>query len=471
MPKIKVVCTIGPASRSSDILRQLILAGMNVARLNFSHGSHPEHAAVISNVRRLSAELNQPVAILQDLTGPKIRVGNIAAGTVTLEPGSIFTLTRRRVPGDAAQVSLNSPGIFRDVRRGDTLLLGDGAVELEARKVSKDEIRCRVVVGGRLSSHKGIHFPHRSIKTFGLTQKDKADLAFGLKQGVDYVALSFVREAEDLQRAKRFIQKHDHDVPLVAKIEKHEALANMEEIIPHAAAVMVARGDLGVEISLENVPRVQKNLIERCNSAGKPVITATQMLLSMVQSPRPTRAEVTDVANAILDGTDAVMLSEETAIGRYPVEAVKMMARIAEETEPTIPYSSWAKKWDQLTGLPVAEAVAAAACNLADRIQAAAIITFTHSGSTARLVAKYRPGRPILAPTPLPETYRQLALVWGVVPLLSRRMTNTDAVIRHVFATALESGIVQRGQKVVITAGLPLGVPGTTNLIKAETLK
>ncbi len=470
MPKIKIVCTIGPASRSSEVLRQLILAGMNVARLNFSHGLHSEHAATISNIRRLSAELTRPVAILQDLTGPKIRIGKIAVGPVTLEPGSLFTLTRRQIPGDASGVTLSSPGIFRDVRRGDTLLLSDGAVELEVLKVREEEIRCRVVVGGQLSSHKGIHFPHRSIHVPSLTEKDKSDLAFGLRQGVDYVALSFVREAADMRRAGRLIEKHGRAVPLIAKIEKHEALANIDDIIPHAAAVMVARGDLGVEISLENVPRVQKDLIERCNSAGKPVITATQMLLSMVQSPRPTRAEVTDVANAILDGTDAVMLSEETAIGSFPVEAVKMMARIAAETEPTFPFSTWAQKWNR-EGMPLDEAVASSACDLAERIQAAAIITFTHSGGTARLVAKYRPGRPILAPTPLSETYRRLALVWGVVPLLSRKMTNTDGMIRHVFAKALESGIVKRGQKVVITAGVPMGVPGTTNLIKAETLK
>ncbi len=469
MPKIKIVCTIGPASRSSDVLRQLILAGMNVARLNFSHGSHSEHAATISKIRRLSAELGRPVAVLQDLTGPKIRIGNIAAGTITLEPRSLFTLSRRQIPGDASGVTLNFPGVYRDVRRGDTLLLSDGAVELQVLRVKEDEIRCRVVVGGQLSSRKGIHFPHRSIKTASLTEKDKTDLAFGLKQGVDYVALSFVREAEDMQKAKRFIEKSGHDVPLVAKIEKHEALANIEEIIPHAAAVMVARGDLGVEISLENVARVQKRLIERCNSAGKPVITATQMLLSMVQSPRPTRAEVTDVANAILDGTDAVMLSEETAIGTYPLEAVKMMALIAAETEPTFPFASWGQKWDR-EGMPLDEAVASSACSLAESIQAAAIITFTYSGSTARLVAKYRPGRPILAPTPLPETYRRLALVWGVIPLLSGKMTNTDEMIRRVFVSALESKIVKRGQKVVITAGIPLGVPGTTNLIKAETL-
>jgi pyruvate kinase len=469
MPKIKIVCTIGPASRSSEVLRQLILAGMNVARLNFSHGSHSEHAATISILRRLSAELARPVAILQDLTGPKIRIGRIAAGAATLEPGSLFTLTRRQIPGDASGVTLSYPGIFRAVRRGDTLLLSDGTVELEVLKVREEEIRCRVVVGGQLSSHKGIHFPHRSILVPSLTEKDKADLAFGLRHGVDYVAISFVREAADMRKAKRFIEKRGRTVPLVAKIEKHEALANIDDIIPHAAAVMVARGDLGVEISLENVPRVQKSLIGRCNSAGKPVITATQMLLGMVQSPRPTRAEVTDVANAILDGTDAVMLSEETAIGRYPVEAVKMMARIASETEPTFPFSTWAQKWNR-EGMPLDEAVASSACDLAERIQAAAIITFTHSGGTAGLVAKYRPGRPILAPTPLPETYRRLALVWGVVPLLSRKMTNTDEMIRHVFAKALESGIVKRGQRVVITAGIPMGVPGTTNLIKAETL-
>ncbi|TFG54709.1 MAG: pyruvate kinase, partial [Candidatus Aminicenantes bacterium] len=313
MAKTKIVCTIGPASRSPRILKKLIQAGMNVARLNFSHGTHSEHLIVLRLIRGLSRELDRPVAVLQDLAGPKIRVGKIAAGTISLKPGALFTLTSRRVPGGTGQVSISYPHLPAEVRPGDALLLSDGALELVVLKTSTRDIVCRVVVGGPLVSHKGINLPSRSIKAPSLTRKDKVDLAFGIRHGVDYVALSFVRGAGDIAAARRFIQKRGADIPLVAKIEKHEALDHIDEIISAADAVMVARGDLGVETPLENIPQVQKMLIQKANRSGKPVITATQMLRSMVDGPRPTRAEVTDVANAVLDGTDAVMLSEETA--------------------------------------------------------------------------------------------------------------------------------------------------------------
>jgi len=471
MPKTKIVCTIGPASRSPETLAELIAAGMSVARLNFSHGSHSEHAAVISDLRRLSAELGRPVAILQDLGGPKIRVGPIAGGTVMLETGSPFTLTSRRVPGDAGEVSISYPALPRDVRRGDALLLADGAIELRVTGVTAQDIKCRVIVGGPLSSHKGINLPSRSLPLPGLTDKDERDLAFGIRQKVDYVALSFVRSAEDILRAKRLMAKRKCDIPLVAKIEKHEALDNIGEIIPLVEAVMVARGDLGVEIPLESVPGVQKWLISRTNASGKPVITATQMLRSMVENPRPTRAEVADVANAVLDGTDAVMLSEETAIGRYPVESVRMMARVAEDAERIFPHADWARRRRGDSGKSLSEAVAHSACNLADEIGAAAIISFTQSGLTARLVAKYRPGCPILALTPLPETQRRLSLVWGVTPVMASGLKTTDEMINRAFEAARKSGLAKRGQKVVITAGVPLGVPGKTNLVKAEVLR
>ncbi len=471
MPKTKIVCTIGPASRSPETLAELVAAGMSVARLNFSHGSHAEHAAAIFDLRRLSAALGRPVAILQDLAGPKIRVGRVAGGTVVLESGSPFTLTSRRVPGDAREVSISYPALPRDVRRGDALLLADGAIELRVARVTPQDIKCRVIVGGPLSSHKGINLPSRTLPLPGLTDKDERDLAFGIRQKVDYVALSFVRSAEDILRAKRFMTKRKCDIPVVAKIEKHEALDHFEEIIPLVEAVMVARGDLGVEIPLESVPGVQKWLISRTNASGKPVITATQMLRSMVENSRPTRAEVADVANAVLDGTDAVMLSEETAIGRHPVESVRMMARVAEDAEKIFPHADWARRRRGESGASLSEAVAHSACNLADEIGAAAIISFTQSGLTARLVAKYRPGCPVLALTPVPETQRRLSLVWGVTPVMATGLKTTDEMIDRAFEAARKSGLARRGQKVVITAGVPLGVAGKTNLIKAEVLR
>jgi len=469
--RTKIVCTIGPASWSPEVLERLIRAGMNVARLNFSHGTHSEHGEVITAIRRIAAQLDQPIAILQDLAGPKIRIGEIEAGSMTLESGSVFTLTARPVLGNEREVSITYPDLPKDVQPGDTLLLSDGALELEVLEATGQDIKCRVIIGGPLSSHKGINLPTRSIKAPSLTEKDRDDLTFGIEQEVDYVALSFVRSAADVLEAKRFMQERGSAIPVIAKVEKHEALNNIDEIIQVVDGVMVARGDLGVETPLERVPLVQKMLIEKSNRAGKPVITATQMLRSMVDNPRPTRAEVTDVANAILDGTDAVMLSEESAIGKYPEEAVKMMARIAEDAESGFPFDAWGQRFEAKSEKALPEAVSQAACKLAENINAAAIITFTQSGSTAQLVAKYRPRRPILAPTPLERTYRRLALIWGVVPILSEAMKNTDEMIDKAFAATLKSRLVERGQKVVITAGAPVGVPGTTNLIKAEVLK
>lgn len=471
MPRTKIVCTIGPASRSPEILEQLIQAGMNVARLNFSHGTQLEHLEVIEGIRRLAAKTGKPVAILQDLAGPKIRIGKIKAGAITLESGALFTLTNQQLLGNENKVSVNYPDLPKDVKPGDTLLLSDGALELEVLEKTDRDVRCRVIIGGSLSSFKGINLPARSIKAPSLTKKDKEDLAFGIEQEVDYVALSFVRSAADATVAKSFIEKRGSAIPIIAKIEKHEALENIDEIIHDVDGIMIARGDLGVETPLEKVPLVQKMLIQKSNQAGKPVITATQMLRSMVDSPRPTRAEVTDVANAILDGTDAVMLSEETATGKYPVKSVATMARIAEDAESGFPFETWINRLGSKTEKSLPEAVGCAACNLAESINASSIITFTQTGSTARLVAKYRPRRPVLAMTPLEKTYRRLGLIWGVVPFLSESMKNTDEMIDRAFKIALQSGLVKRGQRVVITAGVPVGIPGTTNLIKAEVLK
>ena len=340
MSKTKLVCTIGPASRSTDVLERLIAAGMNVARLNFSHGTHAEHGEVMAIIRHVANKRGKPVAILQDLSGPKIRIGQIGAGSVQIQSGSTLTLTTRQVPGDEHEISVTYPDLPRDVGLGDTLLLSDGLLELEVLETTTKDIKCKIQIGGLLTSHKGINVPASSIKTPAMTDKDREDLAFGIQQQVDYVALSFVRKASDVLEAKGFMEERGCDIPVIGKIEKHEALDNIDEIIEVVDGVMVARGDLWVETPIESGPLVQKLLIEKSNVVGKPVITATQMLHSMVDNPRPTRAEVTDVANAVLDGTDALMLSEETAVGKYPVEALAMMAKIAEHTESALPFDA-----------------------------------------------------------------------------------------------------------------------------------
>ncbi len=469
MIRTKIVCTIGPASRPPEILERLIRAGMNVARLNFSHGTHDEHGNVIRDVREIARRLDTSVAVLQDLAGPKIRTGSMAAGSVRLLEGSEFTLTTRPVDGNEREVSVTYKDLPGDVAPGDAIYLADGSLRLEVIEIDGADIRCKVIVGGSLSSHKGINLPGRTISAPNLTKKDEDDLRFGLEENVDYVALSFVLSADEIRNARRFMTGARGVAPIIAKIEKFEALDNLDAIIEEADVIMVARGDLGVEIPLEEVPRVQKRIIEMTNRAGKPVITATQMLKSMVDSPRPTRAEATDVANAILDGTDAVMLSEETTVGRYPVETVETMARIAAETERIFPFDAWASHYSASTALGTDEAVAYSACDMAKRIGAAAILTCTQSGSTTRLVAKYRPGRPIIALTPEEGTRRRLALVWGCLPLSMESGLSLEAIEKHATKLSLRTGMVKPGDHVVITAGLPLSEQGRTNLIKVST--
>ncbi|MFY9549836.1 MAG: pyruvate kinase, partial [Thermoanaerobaculia bacterium] len=382
--------------------------------------------------------------------------------------GALLTLTTRQVLGSRQEVSVAYPHLTKDVQPGDTLLLSDGDLQLEVIGTTKEDVRCRVITGGTLASRKGIHLPGRSVTAPTFTEKDRADVAFGLRHGVDYVALSFVRTAADVLEVRGMFREHASTVPLIAKIETQRALTNIDEIIETVDGVMVARGDLGVAIPLATVPRVQKMLIEKANRAGKPVITATHMLRSMQDSPRPTRAEVTDVANAVLDGTDAVMLSEETAIGRFPVEAVAMMAAIAADAESSFPFDAWIHRFE--TGGRLSDAVARAACTTAADVGAAAIVTYTQSGGTARRVSRYRPRAPILAPTPHAETSRQLALVWGVTPLRDQSQPAVDALIDGPIGAALAAARVQHGDPVVVTAGIPVGRPGTTNLIKVETL-
>ena len=444
------------------MLRELVDAGMDVARLNFSHGTREEHGAVLSTIREITSRTSRPVAVLADLAGIKIRAGAIAAGSAVLEPGATIVLTPRPVPGDEREISVSFPDLAGSVRPGDPLLLSDGDLELEVLQARGGDVLCRVRVGGVLLPHKGISLPSGTISAPALTQKDREDLAFGLARGVDYVALSFVRSAADVAEARRFARERGATIPFIAKIEKHEAIDAIEEIIAEVDGIMVARGDLGIETPLEHVPLLQKMLIEKSNGAGKPVITATQMLRSMVENPRPTRAEVADVVNAVLDGTDAVMLSEETAIGQYPVEAVRMMARIAADAEPAAPSRRAPRGASSVLSTPAA--VADAACRLAENIGAAAVVACTELGETARLVARFRPRPRILAPTPSEETFRRLALVWGVVPLRIAR--SADSTPEGTVRLARDAGLLSPGQSVVVTRGVPMGVPGSTNSIR-----
>jgi pyruvate kinase len=471
MPRTKTVYTIGPATASAAMLRELVSAGMDVARLNFSHGTHEEHGQVLKTLRELAAELERPIAVLQDLAGPKIRIGAIPGGPVELRAGDPYVLTTHEVPGDAHQASVTYRDLPQHIRKGDTILLSDGAPILTVEEVGDGDIRCRVKVGGPISSRKGLSLSDRSIPAPILTEKDRADLAFGISEGVDFLALSFVRTAADVEEVRSFVREAAADIPLIAKIEQREAVDHIDEILQASDGIIVARGDLGVETPLEKVPCVQKMIIAKANAAAKPVITATQMLRSMVENPLPTRAEVSDVANAVLDGSDAVMLSEETAVGAYPAAAATMMRKISASAEECLSFASWHTRDGVHAGLSSEEGIALAACRMAEQLGAGAIVTFTKSGSTTRLVAKYRPAAPILALTPDPETHRRLALVWGAVPLRTDLVEDPNEMERRAVDQALRSGLVEKGQKLVITGGLPLRVAGTTNLIKIADVK
>jgi pyruvate kinase len=466
--RTKIVCTIGPSSDSEEMIARLIAAGMSVARLNFSHGTPEYQRDLIRKIKRIRMALNKPVAILQDLQGPKIRIGIIEGDIVQLQPGGEFVLTSDDIAGDANRASVSLKTLPQEVNVGDPVLLADGNIELRVERVVPPNIYCRVIVGGRLSSHKGINLPASQVHVDSLTSKDRNDILIGLEEKVDAVALSFVRKSDDILACRKVITDHDCNVPIIAKIEKHEAVENIDSIVAVSQAIMVARGDLGVEIDLEKVPLVQKEIIRKCNALGKPVITATQMLQRMVDNPRPTRAEATDVANAILDGTDAVMLSDETAAGKYPAEAVMMMDRIARTAEGSL---------DQLKfeNIPLVadtnDAISRASYFIAKEIGAAAIITPTWSGSTACRVSRFRPKQPIIATTTNEAVLDFLSLCWGVIPLPIRACDSMDEVIKVSIDAARGAGYVQSGQPVVITGGAPLHVPGKTNFIKVDRVE
>lgn len=466
--RTKIVATIGPATQKPEVLRSLIEAGATTLRLNFSHGTHEDHQRSVRLIRQVSFELNQPVGILQDLQGPKIRLGRFEDGSIYLNKGDEFTLTSRLLPGNSRISSVTYEPLAQEVPSGATILLDDGKVEMKVESVDpvQGELHCRVVVGGVLSNNKGVNFPGVYLSIKALTEKDKKDLLFGLNQGVDWVALSFVRNPQDVLEIKELIANAGKRVPVIVKIEKHEAIEQMDAILSLSDGVMVARGDLGVELPPEDVPLLQKRLISTSNRLGIPVITATQMLDSMVNNPRPTRAEVSDIANAILDGTDAVMLSNETAVGKYPVEAVTTMAQVAMRIER----ENFAQASQDMVGSPrsIPNAISQAVARIASQLSASAIMTLTKSGATARNVSKFRPKTPILAVTPHVAVSRQLQLVWGVRPLIVLDLPSASQTFQAAMNVAQEKGFLREGDLVVMTAGTLQGVSGSTDLIKVD---
>ena len=469
MRRTKIVCTIGPASSGAALLDRLVAAGMDVARVNFSHGTHAEHAETIRQIRIGEERWGRPIAILQDLQGPKIRLGTFGpagGGRVDLEPDRMFTLSARPIVGTADGASVTHPEYLSELKPGDEVWMDDGMIQLRVEETTADAVRCRIVAGGRISDHKGISFPRVPLPVSCLTEKDREDLRFGIRQGIDFVAISFVRSAADIGEVRKFLRDQGADLPIVAKLERQEIVANLPGILTMVDAVMVARGDLGVDVPLEEVPHIQKEVIRQARAAKVPVIVATQMLESMVTHLRPTRAEVTDVSTAIFDGADAIMLSAETATGRYPVEAVVVMARIAERAEQAAVKSEIRWRRQERVGVGFPEAVSDAAASAARVLGARAIVAFTQSGFSARLISQERPDVAIIALTPFVEVQRRLALSWGVSSRLIRKVETTDEMIEEVEATLLGDGSVRMNDVLVIISGSPMWVTGTTNLLK-----
>ncbi|HLV95572.1 MAG TPA: pyruvate kinase [Candidatus Acidoferrales bacterium] len=462
--RAKIVCTLGPASSSAKVVEALVEAGMDVARLNFSHGTPEEHASRVAVTRRASGRHQKPLAILADLQGPKIRTGPLEQGRpVQLRAGRRLIITTRSVPGTAEVISTTFRALPKSVHKGARILLSDGEIALRVISARGHDVVCWIENGGELGEHQGINLPGVRLKVPSLTAKDRRDLAYALKLGVDYVALSFVRTAADVGAAKAAIARHGKATPLIAKIEKPEAIDNLDDILSVADGVMVARGDLGVEMSPEFVPVAQKQIIARARNALVPVITATQMLDSMRENPRPTRAEASDVANAVFDGSDALMLSGETAVGKYPVESVAMMDRIARQAEASM---TDPLRPTRFTELHISEAIAEAICHAAEELHLKVIAVFTETGFSARLVSKYRPRAPIVAFTPNPETRRRLGLLWGVLPRRMVRVHDVDQLARVAESRLIEEKLVQRGDVVGIVAGTPFGTRGTTNMMR-----
>ncbi|MBP3196088.1 MAG: pyruvate kinase [Butyrivibrio sp.] len=469
MRKTKIICTIGPASESEDKLREIMLAGMNVARFNFSHGSHEEHKRKYDRIKKLRDELNLPVAVMLDTKGPEIRLKDFENGKIELVAGQKFTLTSRDIMGTQDEVSITYKELTNDCKKGMTILIDDGLIELSVEEVTETDIVCTVVNGGQISNKKGVNVPGAELTMPYLSEQDRGDIEFGCEQGFDFVAASFVRTKQDVEDIRAILKQKNSQMKIIAKIESTQGIKNLEEILDTADGIMVARGDMGVEVPFEDVPVVQKKMIKLAEAKGKYVITATQMLDSMIHHPRPTRAEVTDVANAIYDGTTAIMLSGETASGDYPIEAVKTMARIAERTEADIDYVGRLHKRDYAPS-DSTTAISHATCNIAAEVNADAILTVTMSGFTASMVSRYKPNCQIIACTINPTVCRQANLMWGVAPLHIRQEDTADELFKEAINAAKSAGYLKSGDKVVLTAGVPLGIPGRTNMIRVEEL-
>lgn len=470
--KTKIVCTIGPSSENEAVLKELIANGLNVCRLNFSHGSHPEHQAKIDLIKKVRKETDQPIAILLDTKGPEIRTGKFDAEEILLEEGQTFTLTTEDIIGNKEISSISYKGLVHDVKPGNTILIDDGLISMEVQKVTDKDIVCLVKNSGIIKNNKGINVPNVKINLPAITQKDKEDIIFGIENNIDFIAASFVRKASDVLAIREILEEYDAEhIQIISKIENQEGVDNIDDILQVTDAIMIARGDLGVEIPTEDIPIVQKMIIKKCNLLSKPVITATQMLDSMIRNPRPTRAEVTDVANAIYDGTDAIMLSGETASGKYPVEALKTMSRIASKTETTLDYSKMTSERAKNRSVNITNAISHATCTTADDVGASAIITATESGYTARMVSSYRPSQQIIGVVNDEVVLRQMGIVWGIVPLnIERRVDSTDELFDVSIDSATKEELIKSGDVVVITAGVPLRQTGSTNLIKVHVV-
>ncbi len=471
MKRTKIICTMGPATDSKDVLKKMIAGGMNVARLNVSHGDHAEHKKRIELIKEVREELNIPIGILLDTKGPEVRIKDFEKGGIFLKQGDTFVLTTRDITGSCNEVSVTYKNLPADVKKDDKILIDDGLIELIVTEISKTDIICKVLNGGHVGNKKGINVPGIRMNLPFLSETDKKDILFGIENGIDFIAASFVSDHTDVKSIRNFINSNGgEDIKIIAKIENRDGVNNIEDIVRIADGIMIARGDMGVEIPFEEIPGIQKDLINKCYRLSKPVITATQMLDSMIRNPRPTRAEITDVANAVYDSTSAIMLSGETSIGLYPVETVKVMSKIAEKAENDIDYKkkfieNYIKQSHNVTN-----AIGYATCSTAHSLDAAAIIPVTESGNTARTVSRFRPVCPIIATTTNPTVYNQLSLSWGVIPLMSEVKNTTDELFEHTICIATGTGIVKSGDLVVITGGTPINVRGTTNTMKVQII-
>ncbi|WP_278382053.1 pyruvate kinase [Clostridium tyrobutyricum] len=472
MQKTKMIFTVGPASDTDEILSKLIEAGMSASRHNFSHGDHEEHKGRMDAIKRLRKKYNKQIAIILDTKGPEIRTGDFKS-KLELKEGQKFTVyCGEEILGDETKCSITYADLYKDVKPGDSILIDDGLVGMEVESIDGNKINCVVKNSGLVSSHKGVNVPGVSIKLPATTEKDESDLKFGCEQGVDIITASFIRKAQDVITIRNILKKNGGEhIQIFSKVENHEGVDNIDEIIEASDGIMVARGDMGVEIPIEKVPLIQKSIIAKCNSVGKPVITATQMLDSMIRNPRPTRAEASDIANAIFDGTDAIMLSGESANGKYPVEAAQTMARIAQSAESKINFDELLKKKREASVTDVSNAISFAACSTAAELNADAIITATQSGSTAVRVSKYRPACPVIAATPNEKVCRKLALNWGVFAILTDKYESTDEMVEKSIDASLKAGYIKKDDLAVITAGVPVSTTGTTNMIKVNVVK